>query len=42
MMKDLKTYQTPELLVFPIDCMDVLTVSDNDAEWDPNWNGIIS
>jgi hypothetical protein len=41
-MKNLKTYQTPELLVFPIDCVDLLTESDNDAEWDPNWNGIIS
>ena len=41
-MKDLKSYQTPELLIFPIDCVDLLTVSDNDAEWDSNWNGIIS
>ena len=41
-MKNLKAYQTPEILVFPIDCVDLLTVSDNDAEWDPNWNGIIS
>ena len=41
-MKDLKTYQAPEILVFPIDCLDLLTVSDNDADWDENWNGIIS
>ena len=41
-MKDLKAYQAPEILVFPIDCLDLLTVSDNDADWDENWNGIIS
>ncbi len=42
-MKTLKTYQAPEILVFPVDCMDLLTVSsDNDTEWDPIWNGIIS
>ena len=41
-MKNLKAYQTPELLVFPINNVDLLTVSDNDAQWDPDWNGIIS
>ena len=41
-MKDLKLYQTPEILIFPVFFTDLLTVSDNDAEWDPNWNGIIS
>ncbi len=41
-MKTLKLYQTPEILVFPVDCADLLTVSDNDAEWDDAWNGIIS
>ena len=42
MMNNLKTYQTPEILVFPVDCVDLLTASDNDAEWDSNWNGIIT
>lgn len=41
-MKKPKKYQSPEILVFPIDRVDLLTVSDNDVEWDPNWNGIIS
>lgn len=41
-MKDLKAYQTPEILIFPVNNADLLTVSDNDTEWDPNWNGIIS
>ena len=41
-MKNLKSYQTPEILVFPMDCTDLLTLSDNDAEWNPIWNGIIT
>ncbi len=41
-MKTLQSYQTPEILIFPIDCADLLTASDNDTDWDPNWNGIIS
>ena len=41
-MKELKMYQTPEILVFPVTYADLLTISDNDAEWDTNWNGIIS
>ena len=42
MMDILKTYQTPEILVFPVNCADLLTesIGDNDAEW--SWgDGII-
>lgn len=41
-MKNLKLYQTPEILIFPVSQVDLLTVSDNDTDWDENWNGIIS
>ena len=41
-MKNLKSYQTPEILVFPVDCLDLLTISDNDSDWDEKWNGIIT
>lgn len=44
-MKTLKAYQTPEILVFPVNFADLLTTSpngDNDTDWDENWNGIIS
>ncbi len=40
MMNELKKYQTPEILVFPVDCVDLLTASDNDTGWDSGWNGI--
>jgi len=34
-----KTYQTPAILVFPVDCADLLTAStDNDTNWDNRWN----
>ena len=36
----MKIYQTPEILLFPINSADLLTVSDNDAAWDSSWNGI--
>ena len=33
------SYQTPEILVFPVDCADLLTVStDNVTNWDTRWN----
>ena len=41
-MKNLKPYQAPDVLLFPIDCADLLTVSDNDVAWDSSWNGIIT
>lgn len=43
MMNNLKTYQTPEVLVLSVDCADFLTYSsDNDNGWNPGWNGIIT
>ena len=41
-MKELKMYQQPAVLIISINRIDILTVSDNDADWDPAWNGIIS
>ena len=41
-MKDMKTYQTPEILIFPISNADLLTVSDNDTGWDDAWNNIFT
>ncbi len=42
MMNILKTYQTPEILVLSVDCVDLLTVSDNDTQWSEYWYDIIS
>lgn len=43
-MNELKAYQSPNLLFLRVNSEDLLTVSpnDNNAEWDPKWNGIIS
>lgn len=37
-----KVYETPDVTCILLNLADVVTVSDNDAEWDPLWNGIIS
>ena len=37
-----KQYEVPQVKCILLNLVDIVTVSDNDAEWDPNWNGIIS
>lgn len=37
-----KQYETPQVTCILLNFSDIVTVSDNDAEWDPIWNGIIS
>ena len=37
-----KQYETPQIKCILLNLVDIVTVSDNDADWDPIWNGIIS
>lgn len=37
-MKTLKLYQSPEMMVVSIEVVDLITASDNDVEWNDNWN----
>ena len=30
-------YETPVIIVMPLDGLDIITLSDNDATWDENW-----
>lgn len=40
-MKNLKLYQAPEMIVLPVDPADLITASDNDAEWNGDWDEYI-
>ena len=33
-----KLYETPAIIVLPMEALDILATSDNDAAWDDNWN----
>ena len=37
-----KQYETPSINCILLNLADIVTVSDNDTEWDHNWDGIIS
>ena len=37
-----KQYEEPQVMCVLLNFADIVTLSDNDAEWDPTWNGIIS
>lgn len=37
-MKNLKLYQTPELIVVFMTPVDLITASDNDVQWNNDWN----
>lgn len=38
MKNESKLYQTPAIIVIPMDALDVCAASDNDALWNDNWN----
>lgn len=40
-MKNLKLYQTPEMVVLPVDPVDLITASDNDKPWNEKWTDYI-
>ncbi len=37
-----KQYETPQVTCILLNLADIVTASDNDTEWNPDWNGIIS
>ncbi len=37
-----KQYEAPQVTCILLNLADIVTLSDNDAEWDSNWNGIIT
>lgn len=37
-----KQYETPQVKCILLNLVDIVTASDNDAEWNSAWNGIIT
>lgn len=37
-----KQYETPTINCILLNLADIVTVSDNDTQWDSSWNGIIT